>query len=84
MLHATLSQAGVWDLTTTMSPRELPVISHNTAMSEMLYTRLLSSVLIFVDCQGCTPSFEASVGHHWWDIRELVKTRKVVLLDDPN
>jgi hypothetical protein len=46
-----------------MSPRELPMILQDTIMSEMLYTRWLSSVLIFVDCQGCTPRFETRGKH---------------------
>jgi hypothetical protein len=37
MLHTTLSHAGVWDLITTMSPRDLPLVSHNTTIAEMVY-----------------------------------------------
>jgi hypothetical protein len=47
--------------------------------------RWLSSVTMFVACQGCTPWFEARVGHLTGTTAlQTLKTIKFVLLDDSN
>lgn len=85
MLHTTLPYATVWDLTTTGSTIELPVICYKNASAEMLYLRWLSSVTMFVACQGCSPWFEARVGHlTGTTAMQTLRTIKFLLLDDPN
>jgi hypothetical protein len=85
MPHTTLSCAGVWDLLRPGSPIMSPPISHKTITVDSLYLRWLSSVFMFVACPGCTPWFEARVGHLTGTTAlKIIKTVKFVLLDDPN
>lgn len=85
MLHSTLSHSGVWDLFNKGPPIEQTAISFNTTTAEMLYLQWLSSVLIFVACQGSTPWFEARVGHLTGTTAlKLLKTIKFILFDHPN
>jgi hypothetical protein len=63
MIPTTFPFDGVWDLQKPQPPVELPPISFNTPTSEVLYLRWLSSIMMFVACQGCSPWFEARVGH---------------------
>jgi hypothetical protein len=38
-------------------------LSFQTPLAETIYFRWVFSILVFVACQGCTPWFEAKVGH---------------------
>jgi hypothetical protein len=83
MLHSTLPYAGVSDL---LRPRSMmPQTSISTTTVELLYFRWLSSIIMFVACQGCTPWFEARVGHLTGTTAlTIIKTVKFVLFDDPD
>jgi len=93
-LHSTLPFSGVWDLVCkNRSLTSLPPAPTFPAMTvETAYNRWLGDVIVFVACQGCSPWFEARVGHlTGTTCLKLMKTLKFVMLDseimtkmDPN
>ena len=84
MLHSTLPVAGHWDLVTNGSPIQTPITAFDSTTTETLYFRWMSSVTVFVACQGCTPWFEARVGHLTGTTAlKILKTIKFVLHDHP-
>jgi hypothetical protein len=84
VIHTTLPLPGIWDLITNGSLTDSPAIAFKTSTAEMLRFRWLSSIIKFVVCQGCSPWFEARVGHLTGTTAlKKIKTLKFVLLDDP-
>jgi hypothetical protein len=85
MLNTTLPYEGVWDLLTIESPTDHQASSHKTTTEECVYLRWLSTVMVFVAYQSCTPWFEALVGHLTGTTAlNTIKTIKFVILDDQN
>jgi hypothetical protein len=85
MLHSTLPYAGHWDLVLAGSSITPESLRFRTTTVETIYFRWVSSVMVFVACQGCTPWFEARVGHLTGTTAlSIMKSLKYILHDDPD
>jgi hypothetical protein len=81
MLHSTLPNAGHWDLVLAGSGIIPKSLRFRTTTVEKIYFRWVSSVMVFVACQGCTLWFEARVGHlTGTEALSIMKSLKYILM----
>ena len=84
-IHSTLPLTGVWDLVNkkgSVNPPQPPPLRFLSLPSERLYKRWQGTATIFVSCQGCTPWFEARMGHlTGTTVLRTLKAVKFVIVD---